>query len=211
MCFSPFQTPCALGAQPLGRGHNYRTGPDASPPTEGGPPAADSFLGILRMSIDKYVLRGFTSSTGGGVAGWVATAPQGQQQPQQPARNAGDTGTSFVMGGAGGGGRTASKSSARPSARESYGFGVKEREIRDSGTRGTGELPKQCFGSRRDQGGAQAKDYSGTLIPAAFVALAFLGIAYVLINSLGLIPKPISREHRATSEADVYRRRQPSW
>lgn len=55
------------------------------------------------MSLDKYVSRGFTASSGGGMDQWVAKAPQAPSYQPPPQQQSGQGGTSFVMGGTGAG------------------------------------------------------------------------------------------------------------
>ena len=154
------------------------------------------------MSLDKFVSRGFTSSTGGGLHSWVAKAPQSHAHSHSTARDAGSSGTSFVLG-SGRSNRTQSSQT-----KEAFGGGLRE-EIRSHGTRGKGPIPSQCFG------GGQKNDDSSALgakvIPAAFLFAVFLGAAYVFIHAMGLIPKPHPIEHKVTTDADVYKRRQAYW
>lgn len=53
------------------------------------------------MSLDKFVSRGFTASTGGGMDSWVAKASTATA-PNTTAPSSGGSGTSFVLGGGSG-------------------------------------------------------------------------------------------------------------
>jgi len=157
------------------------------------------------MSLDKFVLRGFTASTGGGCDGWVQKTAQ--TYSQNTVREPENRGTSFVMGA----GRPSSSSASKqvsPSRQSLEAFSSTRNDLHNKGTRGAGPVPRQCFG-----GGAptESSPISATLIPAAFFIVSFLGAAYVLINYMGLVPSTRQEQFRETSEADVYRRRQPAW
>ena len=153
------------------------------------------------MSLDKFITRGFTSSTGGGLHNWVAKTSQ--SYTQNTVKEKDGSGTSFVMGG---GGISRSGSNKTKDALNSS----LKKEIRTQGTRGQGPMRKQCFGGAA--GGADTEHWlSGRWIPAAFVILTFLGVSYILIHSMGLIPSTTVRDHRVTTDADVFRRRQPQW
>lgn len=158
------------------------------------------------MSLDKFVLRGFTASTGGGCDGWVQKTAQ--PYTQNTVREPESRGTSFVMGGAGRPTSSASKQSSS-SGQSMEAFSSTKNDLHNKGTRGTGPGSRQCFGG----GGTQAEpsQLSAKLIPAAFFMVSFLGAAYVLINYMGLVPNTRREQFQESSEADVYRRRQPAW
>lgn len=154
----------------------------------------------LHMSLDKFVLRGFTASTGGGADGWVAKTSQ--PYTQQTVKESHNSGTSFVMG------RGRPQSSSNQHSKEA--MASHREEVRTHGTRGSGTLPKQCFGS---SGSSQSSSipYSGTVIPAMFFLMAIIVIVYLAAGSSAANSRLHSSDSRMTTDADVYRRFQPNW
>jgi len=152
------------------------------------------------MSLDKFILRGFTASTGGGADGWVAKTSQ--PYTQQTVRDSGNVGTSFVMGN----GRRSS--SGNQQAKEA--MGSSRDDVRTVGTRGSGPLPKQCFGSS-DPKNSSSIPYSGTVIPAVFFLMALIVVVYLSVGSGGGSSRFDTSRERPTTELDVYRRFQPNW
>ena len=97
-------------------------------------PVGSSIFYRVHMSLDKFVMRGFTGSLGSGEGRWVSTTQQYSGPSHQQTAVSHQGGTSFVMGGG--------PLKAKPAAKEHKQQGFSEerysfdsRDIRDKGTR----------------------------------------------------------------------------
>ena len=163
------------------------------------------------MSLDKFVMRGFTGSTGSSTGQWVSrSADSHKEQTFQPDR---DTGTSFVLGGGGGSSGRAKHTNSGSTLGQQEAQPLSPRgEIRVHGARGRGDIPSGCFGGGGGKSASSSAD-SSKVIPAVFLAVAFFICMFIAISAspasnqgLEGRPKPNLGANPATN-----RNFQPSW
>lgn len=164
------------------------------------------------MSLDKFIMRGFTGSTGSSTGQWVSSSLDShKEQNFQPNR---DTGSSFVLGGGGSSGRSKYTDSNSGSTLGQHGKqSLSPRdEIRLHGARGSGDIPSKCFGGGGGKSASSSAD-SSKVIPAVFLAVAFFICMFIAISAspasnqgLEGRPKPNLGANPATN-----RNFQPSW
>jgi hypothetical protein len=147
------------------------------------------------MSLDKFVMRGFTGSVGSGEGRWVASsAPNTQAAPvatQPPA------GSSFVMGGGGlrpkpavsSSGAKNSYSEHDSSKGEAMGGGDRycydADKVRDKGTQHNyGEHPG-CFGSKSLNDAIQTKRGHQVMVGVVLYGIALFVLIFCLVAMFG--------------------------
>jgi hypothetical protein len=133
------------------------------------------------MSLDKFVMRGFTSSLGESSGQWVAKDPASQAPGSfMPKR---DDGTSFLMGGGVGQPRRGGND-GKPFAFKDPDYFFDKREIMNGGgATKRDSIPSGCFG------GGAGNDKSGTSSQAAImgVFMALITIVLALIAMSGTV------------------------
>ena len=136
------------------------------------------------MSLDKYVMRGFTGSLGSGEGRWVATAAPATSQPSQ--RPDSSSGTSFVMGGnprGGGGSRAGGQGSTQQFREDRYSFDAAE--IRSKGSVKEIEKAERSFMVTTFADAISSKGGEKFLTALFFIGLLIVGLVYVLSSMTG--------------------------
>ena len=136
------------------------------------------------MSLDKFVARGFTASTGGGLDSWVSKSSA--QSGSSPTSQGGGSGTSFVMGGGGG------NSSRAGSSRSGEAFGSRG-SLRSSHAGPTRGGDSKSSGSSHERRGL-AEDLFGAVLPqfdpknvaAVLTVLALVAVGYLFLSLAGI-------------------------
>jgi hypothetical protein len=163
------------------------------------------------MSLDKFVMRGFTSSVGSSQGKWVSSGPQTQAPPAYQANH--EQGSSFIMGGG---------ALSRPPCRDSKETGkhipklVDDRysynanDVMRGGTSNCGGIPSNCIG-----GGNTS---SGTIDSQKAVPFVFYAIAVILCAMVAMASSGPSKQQRDKSKTPAYgegtsrpNRGQPVW
>lgn len=146
------------------------------------------------MSLDKFVMRGFTGSVGSGEGRWVASsAPNTQAAPvatQHP------TGSSFVMGG---GGLRPTPTTNR-GAKESYSeydsskgeamgggdrYSYNADKVRDKGTQHNYGQHPGCFGSKSLNDAIQTKRGHQVMVGVVLYGIALFVLIFCLVAMFG--------------------------
>lgn len=142
------------------------------------------------MSLDKFVMRGFTASTGNSTGQWVQKVPGiGESatvnKPQEP----GAERSSFVLGGNPLGKKTYQTQSGIKDPTLDRDYGLRQHDIRTQGTALRRNAPKSCFG-----GGAETSDST----PDYFKLVMFLfAVVLVLVFALASFAGPDYRRRSA--------------
>lgn len=146
------------------------------------------------MSLDKFVMRGFTGSVGSGEGRWVAnSAPNAQAAPvatQHPA------GSSFVMGGGGlrpkpvtNGGSKNSCSEYDSSKGEAMGGGDRYSydadKVRSKGTQHNYGQHPGCFGSQSLNDAIQTRRGHQVMVGVALYGIALFILIFCIIAMFG--------------------------
>jgi hypothetical protein len=131
------------------------------------------------MSLDKFVMRGYTGSVGNSSGQWVARSPDSQQPQTFQPNN--DGGTSFVMGGGGlarpyyrNGGRGRNVPNYRD---EDYMFN--SADVSSGGTAMRRDAPSGCFGAR---GGSSGGMDGQKAIIFIFIIIMAIVCAFVALS-----------------------------
>lgn len=147
------------------------------------------------MSLDKFVMRGFTGSVGSGEGRWVATSAQTTQQAttqvtQHPA------GSSFVMGGGGLRARPAPGVGAKnphsehdSSKGEAMGSGERYSynadKVRDKGTQHEFGQHPGCFGSKSFNHAINTKRGHQVMVGVVLYGVALFVLIFCIIAMFG--------------------------
>lgn len=161
------------------------------------------------MTLDKYVMRGFTSSVGNSSGQWVARSPDSQQSQTFQPNN--DGGTSFVLGG--GIANSSARGKAAPKHRDNdYLFNATN--VLSEGTSGGRTIPSNCIGGGRGDGsGAGLDGQKGIMFVFLIViccACAFLAISGVSSGHGAKAKRPVHRGNPGAVEQPL-QRGQPVW
>ena len=134
------------------------------------------------MSLDKFVMRGFTASAGSSMGQWIGKSEQPQQQSYQPASQEG--GTSFVMG--------ANPLSQPHSRGNKYSDAYMENGLSADAIGDEGDL-----GQRRRRRSRKMTDYDepAPRLKMWLVALSVLSIAYMAYMKISLRKERMAPPH----------------
>jgi len=163
------------------------------------------------MSLNKFVMRGFTTSAGSGQGNWVSSSPESQgSQTFQPNN---DGGTNFVMGG---GGLSNPSYRKGTSSRHVAGFRDADYEynpsdVMNGGTGGRREAPSGCFGGGASSGSGGLDGQKGIIF--AFILVMALACALVAMTGPSRQKTPRGK-NKPNPYGEVYengRRGQPVW
>jgi hypothetical protein len=157
------------------------------------------------MSLDKFVMRGFTGSTGQSMGQWVAKAPQaGAAAPQARTPVAGEGSSSFILGN---GANLRPNYVAKDGFRESQskscqdGYGFHAQDVMQRGTTPLKNHPrsKSCFSAPTFRGGGG----EGAGEAQAFKAITILFFLFAVLVMVAIMysARVPNREIR---EDDVY-------
>jgi hypothetical protein len=169
------------------------------------------------MSLDKFVMRGFTGSVGSGEGRWVATSGQTTQQAAATATQH-PTGSSFVMGGGGLRARPAPKAGSKgehsefdSSQGEAMGGGDRysydPNKVRDNGTRHNYGKHPGCFGSRSLSDAISAKRGHQMMVGLVLYGIALFILIFCIIALFG----DGKNEDFYTGSPSLPRKAKPMW
>ncbi len=147
------------------------------------------------MSLDKFVMRGFTGSVGSGEGRWVATSAQTTQQPAAQV-NQHPAGSSFVMGGGGLHARPTTSASSRnthsehdPSKGEAMGSGERYSynvdKVRDKGTQHDFGKHQGCFGSKSFNDAINTKRGHQVMVGVVLYGISVFVLIFCIIAMFG--------------------------
>jgi hypothetical protein len=177
------------------------------------------------MSLDKFVMRGFTGSTGQSMGQWVAKAPQAGAAPQPQTRTPqpGEGSSSFILGS---GGNLRPNYNAKDGFRDSQskncqdGYSFQALDVMQRGTTPPKNTMRQksCFSTPTFRGGG-GEGAGEVQAYKAITILFFLFAVLVLVAFMyaGRVPNREVREDdvywRAPAErqVDFGRGMRPSW
>lgn len=159
------------------------------------------------MSLDKYVMRGFTSSLGSGEGKWVASsAPPSSTTPSPNSSSHHSGGTSFVLGGLPTSKPGRSQSNSQGGYTEDrYSFNPDK--VQESGTVHERHSYKHCF-----QATSCSDGLTSTFGKNLALSLCFYGIALGLV--IFVIYKYAGNDHSErwySTPANVSRHARPLW
>jgi hypothetical protein len=147
------------------------------------------------MSLDKYVMRGFTGSVGSGEGRWVASSAPSPSSNASASQNS--SGSSFVMGGGGarprpGGANSGSRNSHGEydsSRGEAMGGGDRysydANKVRDNGTQHKYGQHPGCFGSRSFNDAINTKRGHQFVVSIVLYAIVLFITIFCLIALFG--------------------------
>ena len=147
------------------------------------------------MSLDKFVMRGFTGSVGSGEGRWVSSSgAQSNTSPNSDSRA--QSGSSFVMGGdslrarpSGSGSRSSGYSEFDNSKGEAFGGGDRysfnAERVRNKGTEHKQEQYKGCFGSSSLNELASTKRGHRVVVGIVMYGIGLFLIIFLLIAFFG--------------------------
>lgn len=151
------------------------------------------------MSLDKFVMRGFTGSLGSGEGKWVSTSSAATSEIKQNTMNPHPSGSSFVMGGSSVGfkPRIVQKAAAKDryseydsSNGEASGGGDRysfdRDKVRDKGTQHSfGEHRKGCFGGPKSLDKAALKRRHQITVGIVLYGVALFALILCLVVMFG--------------------------
>jgi hypothetical protein len=146
------------------------------------------------MSLDKFVMRGFTGSVGSGEGRWVASS--NQTAPTAPVATQHPTGSSFVMGGGGlrpkpstNSGPKNSCSEYDSSKGEAMGGGDRysydAEKVRDKGTQHNYGQHPGCFGSKSLNHAINTKRGHQVMVGVALYGIGLFILIFCIIAMFG--------------------------
>jgi hypothetical protein len=146
------------------------------------------------MSLDKFVMKGFTGSVGSGEGRWVASSNSTTQAPNTITQH--PTGSSFVMGGGGLGPRPNLGSSQKgshdqfdPSKGEAMGAGERYSydpdKVRDKGTRHDFGRHQGCFGSTAFNDAINSRRGHQMMVGVVLYGVALFVLIFCIIAMFG--------------------------
>lgn len=147
------------------------------------------------MSLDKFVMRGFTGSVGSGEGRWVASSAS-TTQTQPTATNQHAAGSSFVMGGGGLRPKPTGPAGAKDSCSEhdsskGEGMGGGERysydfeKTRDKGTQHNYGQHPGCFGSKSLNDAINTKRGHQAMVGIALYGIGLFILIFCLVAMFG--------------------------
>lgn len=157
------------------------------------------------MSLDKYLMRGFTGSLGSGTGKWVATStPPPQNTPPQHSSNH-DRGSSFVLGGSPSARSGRSHSHSQNYKEDRYSFDSER--VRDSGTVQDRHSYKECFQATSLSDGLTSKVGHRVLLSLCLYGIALGLTIYVIFAYFG----NDNTEHWYSTPDNLPRHARPLW
>lgn len=150
---------------------------------------------VLAMSLDKFVMRGFTGSVGSGEGRWVASSSSSQQASSSVGRQH-QSGSSFVLGGGGAVSRSGSSSKGKASYSEhdssrGEAMGGGDRysydpdKVRNGGTQHDYGKHPGCFGSKSLNDAANSRQGHQVVVGMLFFGIALFVTIFCIVAVFG--------------------------
>jgi hypothetical protein len=131
------------------------------------------------MSLDKFVMRGFTSSAGSGDGSWVGRAGAPDTAPQKTE----GSGSTFVLGGSAGLMRTIKAQGPQRSAAtyRDHEHSFDQGELLNYGAGGRRSIPPNCLGGGRG-GGGSSQGFNSNAVVGVWLALAAAVVMFLILS-----------------------------